>query len=155
MHPRNKNQKYESINERVCGIESELANVKTMAEESMEVCNNIDELIKIRTCGINQQLDTIIKQIAENRVHSDRSGIEKTMIMIKTQNYHRMVKMLDEVWCLFLNEPNEIIEDFMPAIKSHISKVHPDYHFDDAKIMDYLKERIDEIVYTPHPDNCE
>ncbi|UCG82564.1 MAG: hypothetical protein JSW38_10260 [Dehalococcoidia bacterium] len=56
------------------------------------------------------------------------------------------VQALYQVWYSLLDKPALMIRNFLRIMKPNITQGYPTFHFEDAEIQDFLRERIQEIA---------
>lgn len=69
-----------------------------------------------------------------------KENIDKIDIIIKKYN------ILDNIWKSLMNNPEKIIEGFIPIINQIIINDYNEYSYDASEIENYLKERINELI---------
>jgi len=69
-----------------------------------------------------------------------KKGIEDIETLIEK------LRILDEIWQSFVDEPEEMIRGLIPLLDGLIKEGYPDYEFEPSEIQDFLRERISEIM---------
>ena len=103
---------------------------------SFEEDASLAERIVWKTDLENEESSAVIRKLTA----ISKTNIEQIEILVKK------AQILDEIWQSLLDKPEGMIKGLMPVVKSLIGQGYRKYHFEDAEIEDWLKERVKKIV---------
>ena len=93
--------------------------------------------------------------------NDDMIGSVRKLNMISKDNienvetFIKKLQILDEVWNLLTEEPEELVEAINLALEESIRRNYPEYEFASSEIKDFVTERVRELISPSAETNVE